>query len=46
MKEILVDLGGRGGGGKDMAQGGPTKIDGIADALARLASHLKSQIKQ
>lgn len=40
MKEILARLGGRGGGSKDMAQGGPAKIEGLEAALAELAARL------
>jgi len=40
MKEILARLGGRGGGSKDMAQGGPTQIDGLQTALNELAARL------
>jgi alanyl-tRNA synthetase len=41
MKEILARLGGRGGGSKDMAQGGPAKIDGLEAALSDLATRLR-----
>jgi alanyl-tRNA synthetase len=41
MKETLVHLGGRGGGNKDMAQGGPAKIEGIEIALTDLAARLR-----
>jgi alanyl-tRNA synthetase len=41
MKETLARLGGRGGGSKDMAQGGPTKIDGLEAALSDLATRLR-----
>ena len=40
MKEALVRLGGRGGGSKDMAQGGPARVDGIELVLAELAARL------
>jgi alanyl-tRNA synthetase len=40
MKEMLARLGGRGGGSKDMAQGGPTRIEGLEAALAELAVRL------
>jgi alanyl-tRNA synthetase len=40
MKEALARLGGRGGGSKDMAQGGPAQVDGMGAALAELASRL------
>jgi len=40
MKEMLVHLGGRGGGSKDMAQGGPARVDGMETALAELAARL------
>ena len=41
MKETLARLGGRGGGSKDMAQGGPTQIEGLEAALAELAARLR-----
>ncbi|HVO81220.1 MAG TPA: DHHA1 domain-containing protein [Terriglobales bacterium] len=37
MREALAQLGGRGGGSKEMAQGGPAKIDGLDEFLAALA---------
>jgi alanyl-tRNA synthetase len=42
MKEALSRLGGRGGGSKDMAQGGPEKTADIPAVLEELASRLKS----
>jgi alanyl-tRNA synthetase len=42
MKNVLATLGGRGGGSKDMAQGGPQRVEGIEDALKGLASGLQS----
>jgi alanyl-tRNA synthetase len=41
MKEVLSRVGGRGGGSKDMAQGGATQIDGLQPALAELAAKLR-----
>jgi alanyl-tRNA synthetase len=41
MKEMLAPLGGRGGGSKDMAQGGLTRIEGLEAALAELAAQLR-----
>jgi alanyl-tRNA synthetase len=41
MKEILAGLGGRGGGSKDMAQGGPAQIEGMEATLAGLAARLR-----
>jgi alanyl-tRNA synthetase len=41
MKEILARLGGRGGGSKDMAQGGPAQIEGLDTALGELAGKLR-----
>jgi len=41
MKEALTQLGGRGGGSKDMAQGGPTQIEQIETVLAQLAAKLQ-----
>jgi alanyl-tRNA synthetase len=38
MKEALARLGGRGGGSKDMAQGGPAQVDGIEAVLAEFAA--------
>ena len=41
MKEALEKLGGRGGGTKDMAQGGPQKIEAIDAVLNELADRLR-----
>jgi len=41
MKEILGRLGGRGGGSKDMAQGGPVQIEGLEAALGALAEKVR-----
>jgi len=41
MKEILARLGGRGGGSKDMAQGGPAQVEGMQSALVELAARLR-----
>ena len=41
MKEMLARLGGRGGGSKDMAQGGPAQVDGLGAALSELAAQLR-----
>jgi alanyl-tRNA synthetase len=40
MREMLAVLGGRGGGSKDMAQGGPARVGGIEPALTELATRL------
>jgi alanyl-tRNA synthetase len=40
MKETVAKLGGRGGGTKDMAQGGVAKADGIEAALSALVKQL------
>jgi alanyl-tRNA synthetase len=40
MKEIMASLGGRGGGTKDMAQGGVAKADGVEAALSAIAGRL------
>jgi alanyl-tRNA synthetase len=42
LKETLAKLGGRGGGSKDMAQGGVPNSDGLADALAQAAAKLSA----
>jgi alanyl-tRNA synthetase len=42
MKEALEKLGGRGGGAKDMAQGGPQRVEEIASVLAELAEKARS----
>ncbi len=42
MKEALAKLGGRGGGSKDMAQGGPAQVEGMEAVLTELAPRLKS----
>jgi alanyl-tRNA synthetase len=41
MKETMSKLGGRGGGSKDMAQGGIPNADGIEAAMADIAATLK-----
>lgn len=41
MKEALAELGGRGGGSKDMAQGGPAGAEGLEAALQMLAAKLR-----
>jgi len=43
MKETMAKLGGRGGGSKDMAQGGLANKEGIAAALASVTAKLKEQ---
>jgi alanyl-tRNA synthetase len=40
MKEMLARLGGGGGGNKDMAQGGPARVEGLEAALIELAAQL------
>ncbi len=40
MKEALARLGGRGGGSKDMAQGGPARVEELEAVLAGLAARL------
>jgi alanyl-tRNA synthetase len=40
LKTTLAQLGGRGGGSKDMAQGGVPNADGLADALSQAAAKL------
>jgi len=42
MKEALQQLGGRGGGSKDMAQGGPAQVEQIEAVLRQIAGKLKS----
>jgi alanyl-tRNA synthetase len=37
MRDALAQLGGRGGGSREMAQGGPARVDGLHDFLAVLA---------
>jgi len=41
VKEVLTRLGGRGGGSKDMAQGGPAQSEGIASAVTEIAAKLR-----
>lgn len=41
MKDALARLGGRGGGGRDMAQGGPAQIEELEAAVAELAARLR-----
>jgi alanyl-tRNA synthetase len=40
MKETMTKLGGRGGGSKDMAQGGAPKVGGLEAVLAQVADQL------
>jgi alanyl-tRNA synthetase len=40
LKETLAKLGGRGGGSKDLAQGGAPKSEGLAAALSAAAETL------
>ncbi|MBZ5572135.1 MAG: alanyl-tRNA editing protein [Acidobacteriia bacterium] len=40
LKEALAKLGGRGGGSKDMAQGGPARTEDLQTALQELAANL------
>ncbi len=42
MKDALAKLGGRGGGSKDMAQGGPAQVEDLEAVLKQLASTLHS----
>ncbi len=42
MKDALARLGGRGGGSKDMAQGGPAKVGEIEAELNAIAARLRS----
>lgn len=42
MKEALVKLGGRGGGSKDMAQGGPQRVEKLGSVLNELADSIQS----
>ena len=42
MKEALAKLGGRGGGTKDMAQGGPAQVDAIETTLREIAERLRT----
>jgi len=42
MKDALAQLGGRGGGSKDMAQGGPAKTEGLETILTELATKLRT----
>jgi alanyl-tRNA synthetase len=42
MKEALGKLGGRGGGSKDLAQGGPVDVAAVDAVLAELAARLRA----
>jgi alanyl-tRNA synthetase len=42
MKELLARLGGRGGGSKDIAQGGLPQVEGLEAALNDLAGRLQA----
>jgi alanyl-tRNA synthetase len=41
LKETLAKLGGRGGGSKDMAQGGAPRAEGLEATLDELARKLR-----
>jgi alanyl-tRNA synthetase len=41
MKEVLAKLGGRGGGTKDMAQGGPQRVQELGSVLNELAESIR-----
>lgn len=41
LKEVMAQLGGRGGGGKDLAQGGVPKSEGLEAALAAAAQRFR-----
>ena len=41
MKESLTTLGGRGGGSKDMAQGGPERLESLPQVLENLAARVR-----
>ncbi len=43
MKEALAQLGGRGGGNKDMAQGGPLRLELVEATLNSLVNRLRSR---
>jgi len=43
MKEVLSRLGGRGGGSKEMAQGGPARIEDLEQVLLEVAARLRDQ---
>jgi alanyl-tRNA synthetase len=43
LKETMSKLGGRGGGSKDLAQGGVPKADGIEAALAELSTRISAR---
>jgi len=42
LKEVVGKLGGRGGGGKDMAQGGAPSAENLEAVVNEAASHLQS----
>jgi alanyl-tRNA synthetase len=43
MKEALAETGGRGGGSKDMAQGGPERVQPMAAVLGQLQQRVIQQ---
>ncbi|HZQ68761.1 MAG TPA: DHHA1 domain-containing protein [Terriglobales bacterium] len=45
MKEALAELGGRGGGSRDMAQGGPQQVEAIGPVLAELEKRISDSAK-
>ncbi len=42
MKEVLAEVGGRGGGNKDMAQGGPAEVGKVGSALVKIAEKVRA----
>jgi len=42
LKESLAELGGRGGGTKDVAQGGAPRPEGVEAALEKVAARLRA----
>jgi len=42
MKDVLSRLGGRGGGSKEMAQGGPARLEELESVLTEIAARLRS----
>ena len=44
MKETMAKLGGRGGGSKDMAQGGVASGEGLESALKEVAQRLETEL--
>jgi alanyl-tRNA synthetase len=44
LKETVAKFGGRGGGGKDFAQGGLAKAESVEAAVQEAAAHVREKV--